>query len=88
MTMTTYETCEACHARPAGHGHFALYCEPCSVLPYGSAAPAPTVSCERCGEAHPAEYSHEGRYGEGHVYAVTCTADLLTDYYTEEGLDR
>lgn len=26
--------CEACHAQPAGHGHFALYCEPCSNLPY------------------------------------------------------
>ena len=33
------EPCDACKVRPAGHGHFALYCEPCSVLPYGQAAP-------------------------------------------------
>lgn len=28
--------CACCHARPAGHGHFAQYCEPCSEQPaYG-----------------------------------------------------
>lgn len=31
--------CAECGARPAGHGHFALYCQPCSLLPYGIAAP-------------------------------------------------
>lgn len=34
------DTCDACHVRPAGFGHFALYCEPCSKLPYGQSAPA------------------------------------------------
>lgn len=31
--------CDSCARRPAGHGHFALYCLPCSELPYGVAAP-------------------------------------------------
>lgn len=33
------DACDACHVRPGGHGHFALYCEPCAALPYGHAAP-------------------------------------------------
>jgi len=48
-------------------------------------------TCERCGARdHEAVYSHEGRYGEGPIYAVVCTggpeaeADWLTDYYTLE----
>lgn len=40
------------------------------------------VFCENCGNDHVAEYSHEGRYGEGPIYAVVCDADNLTDYYT------
>lgn len=24
------DVCECCGLAPAGHGHFALYCEPCS----------------------------------------------------------
>lgn len=31
--------CDACQRRPRGHGHWAMYCEPCSVLPYGQVAP-------------------------------------------------
>lgn len=49
-------------------------------------SPAPAVAhevtCHECGRTHPAEYSHEGRYGEGPIYAVVCDADHLTDYYT------
>lgn len=41
-------------------------------------------ACDRCGETHPAYPSHEGRYGEGQIYAVVCEADGLTDYYTGE----
>jgi hypothetical protein len=37
-TICTGEHCSACEVRPAGHGHFALFCEPCSVLPYGQHA--------------------------------------------------
>lgn len=50
-------------------------------------APSPyagQILCQSCGEPHPAEYSHEGRYGEGPIYAVVCTVDWLTDYYTSE----
>lgn len=46
-----------------------------------------TVICDQCGARHVAEYSHEGRYGEGHIYAVVCDDDL-TDYYTEERVER
>lgn len=42
--------------------------------------------CQRCGKTHEAEYSHEGRFNEGPIFAVVCTDDHLTDYYTEEGL--
>jgi hypothetical protein len=31
-------TCDACGVRPNGHGHFGLYCLPCSELPYGHSA--------------------------------------------------
>jgi hypothetical protein len=43
-----------------------------------------TVTCEFCGATHVAEYSHEGRYGEGPIYAVACTRDLVNDYVTAE----
>lgn len=42
------------------------------------------VTCWTCGAPHPAEYSHEGRHGEGPIFAVVCTVDHLTDYYTNE----
>jgi hypothetical protein len=38
-THPTHQPCAACGRRDAGHGHFALYCQPCSELPYGSVAP-------------------------------------------------
>lgn len=37
--LCTGEHCAACDRRPAGHGHFALFCLPCSELPYGQVAP-------------------------------------------------
>ena len=54
-------------------------------------ATALTVTCEFCGATHPAEYSHEGQYGEGPIYAVVCPAGpadrgWVTDYYTAEAL--
>lgn len=42
------------------------------------------IQCDRCPDIHPAHYSHEGRFGEGPIYAVVCTADGLTDYWTSE----
>lgn len=32
------ELCDSCHRRVGGHGHFGLYCLPCSELPYGVVA--------------------------------------------------
>lgn len=46
-----------------------------------------TVQCFECGDSHEAEYSHEGRFGEGPIFAVVCTVDYLTSYYTTEGVD-
>ncbi len=34
----TADLCDACEVRPAGHGHFALYCAACADLPYGAHA--------------------------------------------------
>jgi hypothetical protein len=34
-----FTPCDSCGKRPAGHGHFGLYCAPCSELPYGVSAP-------------------------------------------------
>jgi hypothetical protein len=48
-----------------------------------------TVTCDECGETHVAEYSHEGLFDQGAVYAVVCGE--FTDYYTAEvvqGLTR
>lgn len=42
------------------------------------------VVCHECGAEHLGTYSHLGQYGEGPIYAVVCTADDLTDYYTLE----
>jgi hypothetical protein len=44
--------------------------------------------CDNCGEPHMATYSHEGNFGEGPIYAVVCTADQLTDYYTGERVQK
>ena len=43
-----------------------------------------TVRCDNCGAVHVAEYSHEGRFGQGAIYAVVCPVDYMTDYYTAE----
>lgn len=45
MTAAALELCDSCKARPAGHGHFGLYCAPCADLPYGEAAPADAATC-------------------------------------------
>lgn len=48
-----------------------------------------TASCLRCGDRHPARYSHESRFqGEGPIYAVFCPVDdyVLVGYFTREGL--
>ena len=44
--------------------------------------------CDDCGQKHEATYSHEGEWGQGPIYAVVCTVDHLTSYYTAEGLAR
>jgi hypothetical protein len=44
-----------------------------------------TVICDECGERHEAEYSHEGNFGQGAIYAVVCGE--FTDYYTSERID-
>jgi hypothetical protein len=51
-------------------------------MSFKSEHPAGTVICDECGDRHVAEYSHEGRFGEGAIYAVVCGD--LTDYYTTE----
>lgn len=45
-----------------------------------------TAVCDRCHKTHEATYSHEGRFGEGPIYAVVCDDDDLTDYYTTEAV--
>ena len=52
--------------------------QPVEIITGGS------VQCFECGAWHEAEYSHDGRFGEGPIYAVTCTDGLLTSYYTSE----
>ena len=42
------------------------------------------VDCYECGDPHEANYSHDGRFGEGPIYAVVCPVDDLIDYYTTE----
>jgi hypothetical protein len=44
------------------------------------------VECQECDGFHVAEFSHEGRFGEGPIFAVVCTVDHLTSYYTTEAL--
>ena len=47
-------------------------------LPYVDIA----VYCHNCGEKHIGEYSHDGRWNEGPIFAVVCTGDNLIDFYT------
>jgi hypothetical protein len=42
------------------------------------------VMCSTCNQLHPAEYHHEGQYGEGPIYISTCPSDWLADFYTLE----
>lgn len=50
--------------------------------------PAPGhVICDECGRRHVAEYSHDGDYGQGPIFAVICE-DGLTDYYQESRVTR
>jgi hypothetical protein len=42
------------------------------------------VTCQEYGQTHQAEFSHEGRWNQGPIYAVVCTVDNLVDYYTSE----
>lgn len=42
-----------------------------------------TVTCDDCGQRHPAEFSHVAQYGSDLMYAVVCTKDYLTGYYAE-----
>lgn len=43
--------------------------------------------CDRCeGATHEAEYHHEGTFGEGAIFAVTCPEDGLTQFHTREGV--
>lgn len=44
------------------------------------------ADCQTCGSLHVAEYSHEGQWGQGPIYAVVCPEGNLVDYYTTEGL--
>lgn len=39
-----------------------------------------------CNKVHEAEYSHEGLFDEGPIYAVVCWDDGLTNYHTTEGV--
>jgi len=84
----TPEPCECCTERPAGHGHFGLYCQPCSEQPLtGCSCGGPRLGeCDGCGGRHTASYSHQGRWGQGAIYAVVCPTDGLTTYVTTEAL--
>lgn len=42
--------------------------------------------CDGCGGVHEATYDHEGRWGEGPIYAVVCPWDGLTSYHTRDGV--
>jgi hypothetical protein len=56
------------------------------VASYNTGDRVGTVLCENCDSAHPAEYSHESPYGGHDVFAVVCTVDWLTSYYTAAGV--
>lgn len=78
--MTAAPVLPAFHGKPidtpAGHRWAGYVAEP---------APG-TVDCDECGERHVAEYSHEGQWGQGAVFAVVCGE--FTDYYQEGRVSR
>ena len=53
-----------------------------------TAGAAYRVICDYCGNRHAAEYSHEGKFGEGRIYAVVCPEESrsVVDYYTAAAL--
>jgi len=48
--------------------------------------PTYVVVCDSCGQRHPAEPAHLDQWSNRQLYAVVCTQDQLTDYYTAERL--
>lgn len=42
--------------------------------------------CDSAFQSHEAEYHHEGQFGEGPIYIVTCPKDGLATFVTTEGL--
>lgn len=58
------------------------FCKRCRAHELTAAGIVGRVACQECGDDHIAEYSHEGQFGEGPVFAVVCPVDQLTDYYT------
>lgn len=49
--------------------------------------PRGTVRCQECSSTHEAIFSHASAHGGRDVYAVVCSADGLTDYYTDDVVD-
>lgn len=43
-----------------------------------------TVECDHCGQTHEAEIAHKDRFSGKQLFAVVCTEDYLTDWYTFE----
>lgn len=43
-----------------------------------------TVVCDHCGQTHIAEIAHKDQFSGKQLFAVVCTADYLTDWYTFE----
>jgi len=89
------DLCSSCGTRPAGHGHFALYCEPCSDLPYGDAAPAAApaapahtdhlpgfVLCARCSTRSTPVMVHRNdkRAHDAVWHTSSCCPDLAADH--------
>jgi hypothetical protein len=44
------------------------------------------ITCDNCGQLHVAEIAHRDQFSGAQLYAVVCTADHLTDWYTWERL--
>jgi len=86
---TTHRPCPDCGAQtrqafPTTTAYVA--CTRCGHVHPAVAEQKRQAVCDECGQLHEATYSHEGQWGEGPIYAVVCTQDWLTSYYTAEGL--
>ena len=49
-------------------------------------APEPTTPpgeafCEVCGNFHPVEYHHEGRYGQGPIFVMSSASCRMADHW-------